>query len=65
MTEYEKQAALAALETRAAAAEARGLRHTALSWRDYAANMAERPAAEMVLLSRVGWTDEGRHGHDA
>ncbi len=56
MTERDKQAALAALEARAAAAEARGLRYTARSWRDYAANMAARPAAEMVL-SRVGWAN--------
>ncbi len=64
MTENQKAAALAGLEERAAAAEVRGLRCTARSWREYAANMAVRPAAEMVL-SRVGWTDEGRHGHDA
>lgn len=58
MTEDQKGAALAELETRAAAAEARGLKFTARSWRDYAAGMAARPAAGIVL-SKVGW-DGGR-----
>ena len=58
MTENQKDAALAEIEARAAAAEARGLRFTARSWRDYAASMARRPAEEIVL-SKVGW-DGGR-----
>lgn len=49
MTEDQKMAALDAIEARAEAAEHRGLRFTARSWRDYAANMAARPAAEIVL----------------
>ena len=58
MTEDQKTGALAEIEARAAAAEARGLRFTARSWRDYAANMARRPAAGIVL-AKIGW-DGGR-----
>ena len=56
MTEDQKAGALAEIEARAAAAEARGLRFTARSWRDYAANVAARSAGEIVL-GRAGWTD--------
>lgn len=56
MTEGQKTAALEDLEARAAVAEVRGLPRTARSWRDYAANMAARPASEMVL-GKVGWAN--------
>jgi hypothetical protein len=49
LTEGEKALALEQIEARAAAAERAGLRRTARSWRDYAASVAARPAAEMAL----------------
>ena len=53
MTENQKVAVLANLEARALAAERAGLRSTAKSWRDFAASVKVRPAAEIVLAREI------------
>ena len=53
-TEQQKQAALANIEARIRLAEDNGLHSTARSWRDYHANLAMRPAAEIVIANKPG-----------
>lgn len=49
MTKSEKTAALAMLERRAVTAKTMGQKACARAWRVYAANLAARPADEIIL----------------
>jgi hypothetical protein len=53
MTEAEKSIVLASLERRAVIADDNGLRSTARLWREYAANVAARPAGQIIITARV------------
>jgi hypothetical protein len=54
VTEDQKQRAVAKLLERAKAAEERGLRYTAKSWRRYAQVLELRPARGIVLGRELG-----------
>jgi hypothetical protein len=61
MTEAEKDRQLRLLLARADIAEKNGLPQTARSWRDYVANVAARPASEIIFANRSGSvTDESQ-----
>ena len=55
MTEQQKDEALASIRLRIDAAEQRGLKATARSWREYYVNVANRAAGEMVLSNKRRW----------
>jgi hypothetical protein len=54
VTEDHKQRAVAMLLERAKAAEERGLRYTAKSWRRYAQVLELRPAKDIVFGRELG-----------
>jgi hypothetical protein len=54
VTEDQKQRAVAMLLERAKAAEERGLRYTAKSWRRYAQVLELRPAEDIALGRELG-----------